>query len=139
MILIDTGPLVALCDKRDANYKRASREFQGMSGQGLLVCPAVLVECCFHLTEHFQRELLRELLDDMDARSPSDRPESEIWPEVFDWLGKYADHSPDWTDGLLVVLSGKDDRHRVWTHDREFRTVWRRLDGSPVPLAVELD
>jgi hypothetical protein len=34
----------------------------------------------------------------------------------------------------LAVLSGKDRRLRLWTYDREFRTTWRRPDGTVVPL-----
>jgi len=36
------------------------------------------------------------------------------------------------------VLASRDRRVRVWTYDDEFVTVWRRLDGSRVPLANRL-
>jgi hypothetical protein len=55
---------------------------------------------------------------------------------VFDWLLAYADHQPDWTDGCLAVLCGQHTRLKLWTYDREFRTIWRRPDGGAIPLAV---
>lgn len=54
------------------------------------------------------------------------------------WLAKYADHDPDWADGCLAVFSGRDKSLKVWTCDREFRTTWRRPNGTTIPLAVPL-
>ena len=62
--------------------------------------------------------------------------ETGFWIEVFDWLAKYADQEPDWADGCLAVLSGRHKDLRIWTYDREFRTTWRRPDGTAIPLAV---
>ena len=59
-----------------------------------------------------------------------------FWLDVLDWLSKYSDHEPDWADGCLAVLSGRDARLKVWTYDREFRTTWRRPDGTAIPMAV---
>jgi hypothetical protein len=58
------------------------------------------------------------------------------WFEVLGWLLKYADHEPDWADGCIAVLCGRDRRLKVWTYDREFRTTWRRPDGTAIPMAV---
>ena len=55
---------------------------------------------------------------------------------MFEWLLKYGDHDPDWADGCLAVLSERDSSVKVWTYDREFRTTWRRPNGSAIPLAV---
>lgn len=60
----------------------------------------------------------------------------DVWFDVFEGLVKYADHEPDWTDGCIAVLSGQDKGLKVWTYDREFHTIWRRPDGTPIPLAV---
>jgi len=59
-----------------------------------------------------------------------------FWFEVFAWLLKYADHEPDWADGCIAVLCGRDRTLKVWTYDREFRTTWRRPDGTAIPMAV---
>jgi hypothetical protein len=55
---------------------------------------------------------------------------------VFEWLDKYAEHEPDWADGCIAVLCGRDDRLKVWTYDHEFRTTWRKPDGRVIPLVI---
>jgi len=100
------------------------------------VCDAVLTETCFHLPHQSQRQRLRVLLDDLGVKPVPAADEGAFWSEVFEWLMKYADYEPDWADGCLAVLSGRHKGAKVWTYDREFRTTWRRPNGTPIPLAV---
>jgi predicted nucleic acid-binding protein len=137
MILIDTTPLVALCDARDAKHRTAVKHLESLAGDELAVCDAVLTEACFHLPHQSQRERLRVLLRDLDVQPLPLVLESTSWLEVLDWLTKYADHEPDWADACLAVLSGQDKNLKIWTYDREFRTVWRRPDRTIIPLAVK--
>lgn len=135
MILTDTGPLVALCDPRDARHGDAVTHLTRLAPAGLRVCEAVLAEACFHLPHRAQRERLRAVLHDLWIESlPTNDP--EFRGDVFGWLIKYGEHEPDWADGCLVVLCGRDTRLKVWTYDREFRTTWRRPDGKAIPMAV---
>lgn len=136
MILIDTAPLVALCDARDSKHRLAVRHLESLSANGFLVCEAVLTETCFHLPYRHQRQRLRVLLHDLNVQPLPVTRERDLWFEVIDWLVKYADHEPDWADGCLAVLSGHDQDLKVWTYDREFRTTWRRPNGTAIPLAV---
>ena len=135
MILVDTGPLVALCDPRDAQHAAAVKHLVRLAPEGLAVCEAVLMEACFHLPYRSQRERLRAVLDELHIEFvPTGTP--DFLADVFRWLLKYADHEPDWADGCLAVLCGLTDRMKVWTYDREFRTTWRRLDGKGIPMAM---
>ena len=36
-----------------------------------------------------------------------------------------------------AVLCGRDKALKVWTYDGEFRTTWRRPDGTAIPLATK--
>lgn len=132
MILIDTTPLVALCDARDAQHAVAIKQLERVASAGLCTCEAVLMECCFHLPYRQQRQRLRGLLD---ALAVSSLP-SPSWEDVLDWLAKYSEHEPDWADACIAVLCGQDKRLKLWTYDREFRTLWRKPDGSLIPLAI---
>lgn len=134
MTLVDTTPLVALCDARDAKHATAVRQLASIAADGLAVCEAVLTETCFHLPHDSQRQRLRALLERLDVQPLSQECETGFWLDVFDWLAKYADHEPDWADACLAVLSGRDHDLKVWTYDREFRTTWRRPDGTAIPL-----
>jgi predicted nucleic acid-binding protein len=135
-ILIDAGPIVALCDSRDEKHRLAVKHLESLSSNEFAVCEAVLTEACFHLPYRSQRQRLRAVLNDLSAQRVPAANESAFWLAVFDWLIKYADHEPDWADGCLAVLSELDRDIRVWTYDREFRTTWRRPNGTLIPLAV---
>lgn len=136
MILVDTTPLVALCDRRDSKHSAAVKHLASLAGDAFVTCEAVITETCFHLPHRSQRHRLRALLRDLDVLPLPVTCDRDFWFEVFEWLGKYADHEPDWTDACLSVLSGRDETLKVWTYDREFRTMWRRPNGTAIPLAV---
>lgn len=135
MILIDTTPLVALCDARDAKHRSAVVKLAALANDELAVCEPVLAEACFHLPHENQRHRLRAVLDEFSIDPWPVAYERGLWSEVFDWLANYADHEPDWADACLAVLCGRERSLKVWTFDREFRTTWRRPNGTAIPLA----
>jgi predicted nucleic acid-binding protein len=137
VILVDAGPLVALCDARDARHRVAVADLESLAADHLAVCEAVLTETCFHLPHRSQRQRLRVLLRGLEVQPLPLVGDRAFWLEVFDWLETYADHEPDWADACLAVLCGRERALKVWTYDRKFRTVWRRPDGTPIPLAVK--
>ena len=136
MILVDTTPLVALCDARDAKHRTAVTQLASLADEELAICDAVLTETCFHLPHRMQRQRLRALLHDLRIQPLPVGYDGAFWLEALDWLVKYADHEPDWADACLAVLSGREKSLRIWTYDKEFRTTWRRPDGTAIPLAV---
>ena len=130
MILVDTNVLVALVLRKDRLHERATRDLERLAREEFHVMPVVLTEACFILQASAQRARLAELLAGVRARQASE----PSWAKVFEWLSRYAEHEPDWVDASLVVTASRDKR--VWTYDEEFRNVWRRMDGSSVPLAA---
>ena len=135
MTIVDTGPLVALCDRRDPKHRAALTHVDRLTAGGLAVCDATISEACLHLPHAYQRARLEAWLDALGVVSLPSEPDVTFRRDVFAWLRRYADHEPDWADGCLAVLSGRDARLKIWTYDREFRTTWRRPDGSAIPLA----
>jgi predicted nucleic acid-binding protein len=131
VILVDTNVLVALVDDRDPLHPRAAADLRRPKRSPLRVLDAVLSEACFLLPELEARRRLRFLLMHLAIRAFS--LDDSWWPEVLDWLEEYADHEPDFADAQLVVVSSRR-KCRVWTYDREFISIWRRPDGSRVPL-----
>jgi hypothetical protein len=59
-ILIDTGPLVALFDRRDASYEVCGEQARYLPGT-LLTCLPVITEACYLLSRYDSR-LVHELL-----------------------------------------------------------------------------
>ena len=108
MILIDTTPLVALCDARDSKHRTALKHLESFASDELRICDAVLTEACFHLPHRSQRQRLRALLRDLSVQAFPLTDQRAFWLDVFDWLARYADHEPDWADACLAVLSGRD-------------------------------
>ena len=134
MILVDTGPLVALCDARDTKHRLAVRQLESLAANPFVTCDAVLTEACFHLPHRSQRLRLQALLHELDVDPLPTVVDADFWSDAFAWLAKYSDHQPDWADACLAVLSGRDRQIRIWTYDREFRTTWRRPNGTAIPL-----
>lgn len=136
MILVDTTPLVALCDPRDALHAKALGDLDRVARRPLFVCGPVLTETCFLLAHGVQRRRLDKTIAALDIRPFVPEDEARLWGGVFEWLAKYEDQEPDWADGYLAVASGLHPAARIWTYDGEFRTTWRRPDGKRIPLAV---
>ncbi len=136
MILIDTSPLVALSDPRDGLSSRAIADLDRVAKRGIFLCEPVLTEACFLLNHPVQRARLQRLVIDLGMSPLAIEDEKELRLEVFRWLARYSEHEPDWADGYLAVVSARQKGARVWTYDREFRTTWRRPDGTRIPLAV---
>lgn len=136
MILIDTGPIVALCDQRDARHRAAVADLAALLPARLALCESVLTEACFHLSHHQQRQRLRRWLHDLDVAPVPAEADPDFRADVFTWLARYEEHEPDWADGCLAVMSERESGAKVWTYDREFTTIWRRLDGRAIPLTT---
>jgi len=101
-----------------------------------VLCAPVLTETCIHLARAAQRQRLRRVLEEFSITPYASDHEEALWLDVLDWLARYAEHEPDFADGYLAVVSGIERQSKVWTYDSEFRTTWRRRDGTRIPLAV---
>ena len=86
MILIDTTPLVALCDARDAKHRLAKKHLELLAANEFAVCDAVLTEACFHLPYRSQRQRLRALLQALEIDPLAVTCDRTFWLEVFAWL-----------------------------------------------------
>ncbi len=136
MILLDTNILVALIDPRDQHANAARRDLKRFANKQLFTIPAVFCEALFLLPAPALRQGLWTWIQQADICILADIEEQALYPDVFDWLQKYADHLPDWTDASICVLAGLHRKLKIWTYDREFRTTWRRPDGSAIPLTT---
>jgi predicted nucleic acid-binding protein len=134
MILLDANPLIALVYDQDALNEAAREDLRRLGRNPMILVPPVMAEVCHILPHSGHQNRFRQLIDQLNLQSSPVPDDHHLWTHVFDWLDRYANHEPDWTDGYLAVLTQLDTRFRVWTYDREFWTIWRRPDGSPIPL-----
>ena len=131
VILVDTGPLVALFDKRD-KYHAWTVAALGSTVGPLTTCEAVLTEVCFLLKQQFGgAEEVFELLDRgllqlrFDLGAEHER--------VAQLMKRYGDLPMSLADACLVRMAETIPASRVMTLDKDF-TVYRRHGRQVIPL-----
>lgn len=115
IVLVDTGPLVAIANKRDKFHRDCTEYLRNYRGR-LLTTWAVLTE-------------FAHLADSVGATLPLyqwiERGGLELMPlgreeliTAIDWIERYADRPMDLADASLVVAALKTGCTKVWTLDR---------------------
>jgi uncharacterized protein len=121
MILVDTGPLVALFDRRDAHHGRCTTVLKSLREPVKTTIP-VLTEAFYMLgPESRESDRLREFIE---------RRGLSIWffdagtlTRAFELMLLYADHPMDLADASLVVAAESLGTRKVFTVDRiDFET-----------------
>ena len=127
MILVDTGPIVALFDPADADHQRCVNVLRTVE-QPIATTVPVLTEA-FHLLQPASvgaQRLMDFLADDglrvlfLDA---------EGLARAFQLMARYADAPMDLADASLVVLAERLDLRRVFTIDRRHFHTYRIQRG----------
>ncbi len=135
-VLLDTGPLIALLDRRDRYHAWARDQF-GDIVPPLLTCEPVLAEACY-LTRRIDGgpAAVLELFDRGVARLHF--AIADNFAEVAALMDRYADVPMALADACLVRLSERIDRCLVLTLDSDFR-IYRRHKRQPIPLLIPPD
>jgi len=120
--LLDTGPVVALLDRKDPHHEWVSPRFNGLQGR-LVTTGAVVTEATFFLQD-VRDGILRlfELLANprVEIRDSFQPLQLRAAAALMD---RYADTPMDFADATLVVLAEELETDRVLTLDeRGFRT-----------------
>jgi uncharacterized protein len=127
MILVDTGPLVALFDPQDAQYTRC-REVLRTLQEPLFTTVAVLTEA-FHMLSpgSYGADRLREFIG---------RGGLAVWfldetslQRAFALMEQYADHPMDLADASLIVAAEALPTRKVFTIDRQDFAMYRIRRG----------
>ena len=135
-VLLDTGPLIALIDRRDHYHSWATQQTAGLMPP-LLTCEAVLTEACYllrNLHEGVQGvlEIVRRGL-----LTISFRLEDEV-ARVAKLLGRYADVPMSLADACLVRISEQYAESAVITLDGDFR-IYRKNGRQIIPTIMPDD
>jgi len=132
-ILLDTGPLVALLNARDAHHGWA-RELLASVAPPLVTCEAVLSEACFLVRQlHGGRDRVLELVHRGAVAVPF-RLEDEL-PAVRRLLSRYADVPMSLADACLVRMAEQHAGSAVMTMDGDFR-IYRKHGRQIVPTLM---
>ncbi len=129
-IILDTGPLVALLNRRD-RYHRWARQQWAQIAPPLFTCEAVLAEACF-LAQSFTGGQAAVL--DLVGRGVLDLSFhlSEETAAISRLLKKYRDVPMSLADGCIVRMAEQHVRGVVFTLDSDF-TVYRKNGRQLIP------
>jgi hypothetical protein len=135
MILMDTGPFVALFDPRDHHHARCKDLLKSLRDSLCTTVP-VLTEALHLLTPaSIGAARLREFV--MDGGAAVWCLDDDGIRRAFELMEQYADHPMDLADASLIVAAESLDTTKVFTIDRPDFTAYRIRRGHR-HLKVEL-
>jgi predicted nucleic acid-binding protein len=130
LILVDTGPFVALFDPRDGEHERCSAELR-LVHQPLVTTVAVLTEA-FHL-------LPARTKGAANLRIFIRRGGVSLWfmdatslQRSLDLMDEYGDHPMDLADASLVAAAEALRTRKIFTLDRSDFSTYRLRRGRTV-------
>ena len=127
MILVDTGPLIALFDPRDGLHERCKRTLQSLRAQLCTTVP-VLTEAFHILSPESQGS---DRLRDFVARGGLGTWffDGRSLERAFELMEQYADHPMDLADASLVAAAETIGTRRIFTADRRDFGTYRIRRG----------
>jgi uncharacterized protein len=132
-VVIDTGPLVALLNRRDRQHGWV-REVLDTVEPPVFTCEAVISEACFLLTRiRDGQDAVLELLSE-DILKVDFRMSSEI-DALRALMKKFANVPMSLADACLVRMTELEPRSRILTLDSDFR-VYRRNRRQAIPTIM---
>jgi uncharacterized protein len=136
VVLVDTGPLVALLDRRDRYHAWALDQVSRLRPPSR-TCEAVIAEA-FHLLRHLPHA--RRAILDMAVGGVLTTPIQlcEQAREIRALVDKYADVPMSLADACLVRLSELVPNCVVLTMDSDFR-IYCRHKRQKIPLLIPPD
>ena len=134
--LLDTGPVVAFLDARDAEHDRVAAVLGAFTGQ-LVTTSAVVVEAMHFLGGAASGAglLVDFLLTSQTVIHDCTTPEGLT--EATELMAKYADTPMDFADATLVLLGERLKIYSVCTLDRRGFRTYRTRRRKAFRLALD--
>ena len=131
IVLLDTGPLVALADRGEEFHSWAAAQLHRLH-EPMVTCGAVLAEAGF-VVRHHPTALTRTrgLLERGDLVSAEEN--QALWLRAYALMERYANVPMSFADACLVAQAESTPEARVFTLDRDF-LIYRRNDDKPLVL-----
>jgi predicted nucleic acid-binding protein len=132
-ILIDTGPLVCLFDRREEHFELCSERAKALPGR-VYTCVPVITEAAYLLNRQDSR--LVDLLfaacrDEVYKLLPIT---AEDFSPISTIRNTYHDLGLDFADAALMHLAEREKIQQVFTLDRRDFTVFRTASGDALEL-----
>jgi len=134
VILTDTGPLIALLDKRDNYHKNCVRVLGTLPPEPMLTTWPCFTEAMHILGSvggYRYQSILWKLVEDMNL-AIHDLTFSEI-NKMNSLMEKYQNVPMDLADASLIALAESMKFRKIFTIDSDFR-IYRLSDGSALEI-----
>jgi len=133
MILIDTGPIVALLNRND-RFHRWTTDQMAILNPPLYSCESVVSEACFRLQQaHLKVSGIFELIDRKVLMISFELRDE--YSKVADLMQKYSNLPMDLADACLVAMADKLPDARVLTLDGDF-LIYRKSTRQMIPTIM---
>jgi predicted nucleic acid-binding protein len=132
VVLVDTGPLVALFDRDDAHHARCVQALKSIRRPLVTVWP-VLTEATYLLSFSFQaQDDLWEFVERGGLRL-AELSARDV-PRIRALMQKYRDHPMDLADAVLVRVAEREHLRTIFTLDHADFHTYRPAPGKSFTL-----
>lgn len=131
VVLLDTGPLVALLDDDEEHHAWATERMRALKPP-LLICEAVMTETCFLLRSHPRGRLQARLW--IESGFLTHRPlAGASVTHALSLMERYANIPMAFADACLVAMAEEIPLAKIFTLDRDF-LIYRDQGDKPLAL-----
>jgi uncharacterized protein len=132
-VITDTGPLVALLNRRERQHEWAREQFSHISAPAF-TCEAVISECCFLLRNIDSGvSALMQLIERGSITISFALSEEHL--VVARLLKRYSSVPMSFADACLVRMSEKIANSSILTLDEDFR-IYRKNGRAVIPTVM---
>ncbi len=133
-LIIDTGPFVAILDRRDQFHTWAVETSKTVK-ERFHTCEAVLTETFFRLAQvKTGKQKMLALLSEPNFIVLNWKL-NEYRESVHDIMQKYTDTPTSLADACLVSMAEMIKNPVIWTTDAHFK-IYRLRNGKKIPLII---
>ena len=138
VLLTDTGPLVAITDRKDSNHARALAVLQSLPGQPLLTVWPCMTEAIYLLQREGGYPAQAKLLRFLEAGAvriwnPDTEQAPRLEARIIELMATYQDIPCDFADAALVAVAELTDAPRIFTFDSHFY-AYRTRSGAALEV-----
>jgi uncharacterized protein len=138
IVLLDTGPLVALLDRSETDHNRVKSFMARLGGSRLVTTGAVITEAFYFLSD--VRDGPVSLASFLDASGTEVREafNAEALAAAVRLMSKYSDVPMDFPDATLVWIAESSGTDRILTLDRRGFSSFRFENNRRFRLLLDL-
>jgi predicted nucleic acid-binding protein len=133
-VLIDTGPIVAILCREDAEHQRCVEHLTTLDAELYTSWP-VISEAVFLLDRRPDRvNSLLQMLITRAIRCVNLGTEEEVTPWLIHFYERFGEHAPDLADAALMYLAERDHVRRIFTLDLVDFSIYRTADNRALEI-----